>query len=136
MPKRKVGALEKVEADLNNLQEKIRRDPHSYREDFTYQYEQYRSFLTLFLQSPTSADRQGITSLQELIDFIAHVADCYPNLTKNFHIELKSLLDHHLELDADLRDKLVSSLVLLRRKDLIDSATFVVSRHSFQHISN
>lgn len=123
MGKRKVGALEKVEADLNNLQEKIRRDPQSYKDDFGHQYSQYQSFLGLFLQAPTSADGQGLVSLQELIDFVAHVADCYPTVTAPFPADLKALLDHHLELDVNLRDKVVSSLVLLRKREIIDSVT-------------
>jgi protein SDA1 len=35
--KRKVAALEKVDADLPNLQHKIRNDPLSYQQDFQAQ---------------------------------------------------------------------------------------------------
>ena len=124
--KRRVGALEKVEADLGNLQEKIRRDAPSYKDDFINQYSQYSSFLSLFLQAPTSTDEQGIISLRELIDFVAHVADCYPQATKTFPADLVTLLtQHHAVLEPELRDKIVSSLVLLRKKDIIDSARSV-----------
>ncbi|KAG8623718.1 hypothetical protein KVT40_008694 [Elsinoe batatas] len=120
--KRKLGALEKVEADLPNLQAKIRRDPVSYKDDFTKQYQTYRSFLSLFIQAPTSSDEQGIISVREHIDFVAHVADCYPEITTEFSNHLISLLErHHAVLDAELRDKIVGSLVLLRRKEILDS---------------
>ncbi|PNS18198.1 Protein sda1 [Sphaceloma murrayae] len=120
--KRKLGALEKVEADLPNLQAKIRRDPTSYKDDFVNQYQQYRAFLSLFLQAPTSSDEQGIVSIREQIDFVAHVADCYPVLCADFPNDLTSLLEkHHAVLDSELRDKVVGSLVLLRRKEIIDS---------------
>ena len=76
MVKRKVGALEKVEADLPSLQFRCRRDPQSYQDDFQRQYNQYETFRELFLANPTSADDSGIVSLRELIDFIAHCADC------------------------------------------------------------
>jgi len=122
--KRKVGALEKVEADLTNLQSKIKRDPRSYKDDFSNQYQQYQSFLTLFMQAPGSADEQGVVSLRDLIDFVSHVADCYPEITSDFPSDLITLLSqHHAELEPELREKVVGSLVLIRKKDIIDSST-------------
>lgn len=124
--KRKVGALEKVDADLPNLQHKARADPLSYKDDFINQYSQYTSLLELFLQSPTTTDDTGIVRLRDLIDFISHVADCYRTITANFPNDLVKLLQlHHATLDAELRDKLVGSLVLLRKKDIIDSQTLL-----------
>nr|POE86527.1 protein sda1 [Quercus suber] len=120
--KRKIGALEKVDADLPNLQHKIRNDPLSYKDDFVNQYSQYSSLHELFLQSPTSTDDTGLVRLRDLVDFVAHVSDCYPVLTKDFPMHLAHLLQsHHATLDAELRDKIVGSLVLLRKKDIIDS---------------
>jgi protein SDA1 len=126
MGKRKVGALEKVDADLANLQYKIRRDPASYRDDFQNQYNQYGTFRELLMQSPSTADGNGIVSLRELIDFVAHVADCYPSLTADFPQDLmKTITLHHAELEMELRDKIVGSLVLLRNKDVIDSSALL-----------
>ncbi|KAG9921928.1 SDA1-domain-containing protein, partial [Aureobasidium melanogenum] len=126
MVKRKVGALEKVDADLPNLQYKVRRDPASYKDDFNNQYSQYQAFLQLFMQAPSSTDSQGLVSLRELIDFVAHCADCYPKLTANFPTDLMALLRlHHAELEPELRDKVVGSLVLLRKKEIIDSAVLL-----------
>lgn len=77
-------------------------------------------------QSPSSVDDSGIVSVRDLIDFIAHVADCYPADTKEFPHDLISLLErHHEDLEPELREKAVGSLVLLRNKDLIDSSTLV-----------
>jgi protein SDA1 len=124
MGKRKVGALEKVDADLANLQYKIRRDPASYRDDFQNQYNQYETFRELFLQNPTNADDSGVVSLRDLIDFVSHVADCYPDITAKFPDDLIQILSlHHEDLEPELRDKMVGSLVLLRNKDVIDSST-------------
>ncbi|RAH68705.1 SDA1 family protein [Aspergillus aculeatinus CBS 121060] len=126
MVKRKLGALEKVEADLPNLQHKIRRDPKSYIEDFRAQHYQYESHREIFMAAPSSATDTGIISLRELIDFIAHVADCYPEITKDFPQQLMDILSqHHLILQAELREKIVGSLVLLRKKELLDSATLL-----------
>ncbi|KXL45544.1 hypothetical protein M433DRAFT_154322 [Acidomyces richmondensis BFW] len=124
--KRKVNALEKVEADLPNLQHKIRSDPASYKDDFLGQYSQYTSLHELFLQSPTTTDDNGLVRLRDLIDFVSHVADCYTTITSAFPQDLIALLQtHHATLDPDLRDKIVGSLVLLRKKDIIDSHTLL-----------
>lgn len=120
--KRKRGALEKTDADLPNLQHKIRIDPASYRDEFQHQYAQYQSLHELFLQSPTTTDDTGIVKLRDLIDFVSHVADCYKDLTKDFPNDLISLLErHHDTLDFEVRDKIVGSLVLLRKKEVVDS---------------
>ncbi|MCJ1476164.1 Severe Depolymerization of Actin [Lambiella insularis] len=123
MGKRKVGALEKVDADLSNLQNKIRRDPTSYKDDFVKQYSQYQSHREIFLQAPSSATDAGIVSFRDLIDFTSHVADCFPEITARFADELIEILTlHHKDLESELREKIVGSLVLLRRKDIIDSS--------------
>ena len=76
------------------------------------------------MQSPTTADDSGIVYLSELIDFMAHVADCYPGKMANFPKQLSEmLLTHHRQLETDLREKIVGNLVLLRRKNVIDSST-------------
>lgn len=78
------------------------------------------------MAAPTAATDTGIISLRELIDFIAHVADCYPTITKEFPQQLMDILtQHHLVLEPELREKIVGSLVLLRKKELLDSATLV-----------
>ncbi|EKV18815.1 hypothetical protein PDIG_06880 [Penicillium digitatum PHI26] len=114
MVKRKLGALEKVEADL------------SYIEDFRAQHYQYESHREIFMAAPSSATDTGVISLRDLIDFISHVADCYPEICKDFPQQLiDMLLQHHLVLETELREKLVGSLVLLKKKEIVDSATLL-----------
>ncbi|KAI9675724.1 MAG: Severe Depolymerization of Actin [Caeruleum heppii] len=126
MVKRKLGALEKVEADLASLQYKIRRDPTSYREDFLKQFEQYEAQRDIFMAAPAAASVDGVASFRELIDFMAHVAGCYPDMMATFPGDLSSILTlHHHELEQDLREKIVGSLVLVRKKELIDSSTLL-----------
>lgn len=96
----------------------------SYTEDFQAQYCQYETFRQIVTQAPASAPSDSIVSLKDQIDFVSHVAGCYPQLTKAFPNELLSLLNgHHEYLDPDLREKIVTSLVLLRKKNLLDSPT-------------
>lgn len=124
--KRKVGALEKIDADLPSLQHKIKIDPISYQTDFQNQYDQYCSLKQLFLASPTTTDDTGIVRLRDLVDFISHVADCYKSVTTDFAGDIIALLQaHHATLDTELRDKLVGSLVLLRKKELVDSTALL-----------
>ncbi|KAI5304028.1 Severe Depolymerization of Actin [Ascosphaera pollenicola] len=126
MGKRKLGALEKVEADLTNLQHKIKKDPKSYLQDFRSQYLQYENYRDMYLLSPTTTDDKGIISLRDLIVFIAHVADCYPEQTKTFPADLISLLkEHHAVLEQELTEKVVGGLCLLRKKEVIDSVTLL-----------
>jgi protein SDA1 len=59
---------------------------------------------------------------------VAHVANLYPDLTAPFPDHLKELLNqHHATLDRELREKVVGSLVLLRRKDVIDSTSLLTT---------
>lgn len=78
--------------------------------------------------NPTGGTADSIESFHNMIDLIAHVADCYPAETKTYPDDLKLILnEHHTVLHPDLRDKIVGSLVLLRRKDVIDSASLLTT---------
>ncbi|KAL8953466.1 MAG: hypothetical protein Q9222_000670 [Ikaeria aurantiellina] len=120
--KRKVAALEKVDADLSSLQYKIRRDPASYEKDFLDHYNRYENQRETFIHAPASASADAIVSFCDLIELISHVAYCYPKTTTQFPEDLIRVLNlHHESLDPELREKIVGSLVLLRKKDIIDS---------------
>lgn len=98
----------------------------SYVEDFRSQYYQYENHREIFMANPTSTEAGGIISLRDLIDFISHVADCYPDITKDFPQQLiDMLMQHHVVLGPELREKIVGSLVLLRKKEIIDSVTLL-----------
>ncbi|CAK7263751.1 Severe Depolymerization of Actin [Sporothrix epigloea] len=113
MGKRKVAALEKIDADL------------SYEDEFQRQYEQYVSQRDLFLTSPANASPDQIRAFHDLIDLLAHIADCYPEALRSFPGDLAAILtQHHAVLHPELRDKIVGSLGLLRRKDILDSPAF------------
>lgn len=78
--------------------------------------------MSLYLQDPGTIDENGLVSLRDQIDFIAHVADRYPSVTATFPGQLEELLSkHHRDLEMELREKVVVSLVLLRNRDVIDS---------------
>lgn len=75
------------------------------------------------MHDPSSHDDNALVKLRDQIDFVSHVSDCYPKLTSEFPGQLIDLItNHHATLEHELRDKLVGALVLLRNKDVIDSA--------------
>ncbi|KAL1898900.1 Severe Depolymerization of Actin [Sporothrix stenoceras] len=117
MGKRKVAALEKLDADFASLQ--------SYEDEFQRQYEQYVSQRDLFLTAPANASPDQIRAFHDLIDLLAHIADCYPEALRSFPDDLAAILSqHHAVLHPELRDKIVMSFGLLRRKDILDSPAF------------
>ncbi|KAJ2981783.1 hypothetical protein NQ176_g1807 [Zarea fungicola] len=128
MVKRKVAALEKIDADFASLQYKIRRDPKSYKDEFLKQWEQYETQRDIFLMSPTTVSADSIESFHNMIDLMAHIADCYPDVMARFPEDLEEIItQHHAILHPELREKIVGSLLLLRRKDVVDSATVLKS---------
>jgi protein SDA1 len=59
---------------------------------------------------------------------IAHVANCYPDVTGQFAEDLKALItQHHATLHPELREKVVGSLALLKRKEIIDSTSLLTT---------
>lgn len=92
------------------------------------QWEQYESQREIFLVSPATATSEYVESFHNVIDLIAHVADCYKEETQTFPDDLKAILvQHHVILHPELREKIVGSLVLLRRKDVIDSTSLLTT---------
>jgi protein SDA1 len=78
------------------------------------------------MAAPASTET-GLISLHDLIDFISHVADCYPDITKDFPQQLMDMImQHHVDLTPELREKIVGSLVLLRKKEVIDSVAYAI----------
>lgn len=100
----------------------------SYLDDFVKQWEQYETQREIFLATPTAASADLVESFHNMIDMIAHVADCYPELTSEFPDDLKTILTrHHAVLHPELREKIVGSLGLLRRKEVIDSTSLLTA---------
>lgn len=78
--------------------------------------------------SPTTVSADSIESFHNMIDLMAHIADCYPDVMARYPEDLDEIItQHHAILHPELREKIVSSLLLLRRKDVVDSATVLKS---------
>lgn len=82
------------------------------------QWNHYESLRRIFSLKP---DEEG-ELFGDLVGFIAQVAQCYPEETKDFPGHIRTLLlDHHRSLSPDTRKTLVRNLVMLRNKEVIDS---------------
>ncbi|XP_023307069.2 protein SDA1 homolog [Lucilia cuprina] len=102
--------------NLPQLQNLIKRDPESYKDEFQQQYRHFLSSLEVFALNPTEENK----SLDELVMFIAQVAQCYPDVCIQFPQHLVDLLKNHATtLDPVMRNCFVKALILLRNKNLI-----------------
>jgi protein SDA1 len=102
---------------LPQLQNMIKRDPDGYRSEFLMQFRHYESEYQLFLLQPTKES----VHFGALVNFLSHVAKCYPKEMNNFPQQIIQLLqENYIVLNANLRKTLVQSLMLMRNRNLID----------------
>ncbi|KAF8334969.1 protein required for actin cytoskeleton organization and cell cycle progression [Cantharellus anzutake] len=111
------GAL--LVANLPQLQNLIKRDPEGYREEFLQQLNHFDSIRQIFEIKPDDEDESK--KFRDLIGFISQVAPCYPKETANYPSQLSTLLlENYAILNPETRKVLVSNLVLLRNKSVIN----------------
>ncbi|XP_053675529.1 protein SDA1 homolog [Anopheles nili] len=102
--------------NLPQLQNLIKRDPDSYRDEFLQQYHHFHSVLDIFRLEPDKENK----NLCESIMFLAQVAQCYLEELKTFPQTLVDLLKtHSTMLDPEMRNTFCRALILLRNKNLI-----------------
>ncbi|KAJ3515969.1 hypothetical protein NLJ89_g1425 [Agrocybe chaxingu] len=111
-------------SNLPQLQNLIKRDPVSYKEEFLQQWNHYNSIQQIFKTNPNEQAQH----YKELVNFISQVATCYPRETAEFPSQLSSLLlQSYGVLSPDTRKTLVQNLVMLRNKDVISSIELLKS---------
>jgi len=105
--------------NLPQLQNLIKRDAESYKEEFQQQLRHFNSTLAVFELTPDQFNE----SLDELVMFLAQVAKCYQDDLMEFPATLVNLLEKHATvLDGNMRLSLCRALILLRNKSLIAPA--------------
>ncbi|RDD43610.1 Protein SDA1-like protein [Trichoplax sp. H2] len=119
-----MGRRNKTQENLTllQLQNYIKRDPGSYRDEFTQQYRYYQSNLKIFQLQPSQPSKTMI----ELIMFISQVAHCYPEDLDTFPQELIDLIRQYQDvLDTDLRLAICRALILIRNKNLLSPTSLL-----------
>eukprot|EP00163_Fabomonas_tropica_P018404 TRINITY_DN3270_c0_g1_i2.p1 TRINITY_DN3270_c0_g1~~TRINITY_DN3270_c0_g1_i2.p1 ORF type:complete len:710 (+),score=171.06 TRINITY_DN3270_c0_g1_i2:123-2252(+) len=108
--------MEDAHTDLAQLQNVIKRDPQAYKDDFLLQLRHYESQLALFKLKPSTSSPR----FQSLVNFLTHVASCYPEEMKEFPYEIRGLLEEHYSvMDPALRKHLAQMLIILRNRNLV-----------------
>ncbi|KNC52670.1 mystery 45A [Thecamonas trahens ATCC 50062] len=110
-------AAPKTITELSQLQNLVKRDPESYREEFDQQYRHFHSLYAIVVLAPSKDTRH----FEDLATFVAHVVHVYPDKAAEFPALVVELLeDHAAALSPRLRKTLVRCLVLCRNKGLVD----------------
>ncbi|KAJ2628059.1 Severe Depolymerization of Actin, partial [Coemansia sp. RSA 1694] len=116
-----MGRKSRSENLLNNLpqlQNLIKRDPHSYQEEFVQQLSHFEASLAIFELKPDEEAKE----FGELINFLSQVAKCYPKKSTRFPKQLIDLLQKHYPvLNGDLRKSIVQALILLRSRGVVSN---------------
>ncbi|KAI0256010.1 SDA1-domain-containing protein [Lactifluus subvellereus] len=122
-------------SNLPQLQNLIKRDPVSYKEEFLQQWNHYNSIRQIFQINPdeqTSHFRELVTFISQarglfiyakpIHQIIHQVAKFYPAETSEFPSHLSCLLlESYGSLSPDIRHSLIQNLVMLKNKGVITS---------------
>nr|CAG4649176.1 EOG090X030C [Scapholeberis mucronata] len=102
--------------NLPQLQNLLKRDPASYKDEFMQQYRHYHSTRLVFEMKPDQYNKD----LDDLVMFLAQVAHCFPQDLVEYPQELMDVLQRHpTTLHPDMRKTFCRALILLRNKNLI-----------------
>ncbi|XP_059045352.1 protein SDA1 homolog [Achroia grisella] len=102
--------------NLTQLQNLIKRDPDSYKEEFHQQVAHFDTTLEIFNLNPTQYSKK----LEEQAMFLAQVSQCYLNEMKLFPQKIVDILKtHNTVMHNDIRLSLCKCLILLRNKNFI-----------------
>lgn len=110
--------------DILQLQDKARRDPTAYRDEFLLQHRRFLASLEVIRLKPSAVPDE----FPQLINFLAHLATTYTQTLAKLPEQLIQLVDgdHCSLLDPEVRKTVVASLILLRNRDLVEPATTLV----------
>lgn len=102
--------------NLPQLQNLIKRDAESYKDEFHQQYQHFISNLEVFQLKPNQYSK----ILDELIMFLAQISHCFTKELVDFPQYLKTLLlNYSTTLDPTMRMTLCRALILMRNKGLV-----------------
>lgn len=77
--------------NLPQLQNCIKRDPESYRDEFVLQLRHFEAILEVTQSDPAASNKD----FEDLVMFLAHVSHCYTRLMSSFPSQLTTLLQSY-----------------------------------------
>jgi len=105
--------------NLPQLQNLIKRDAESYKDEFLQQYRHFESTVQVFELNPGDYNK----SLDEQVMFLAQVTKCYPEDLSSYPQKLIGILSKHSTvLHPEMRMSLCKALILLRHKEIVAPA--------------
>jgi len=119
------GRYATLDSNLGLLQEMVRKDPASYKDDFEERLFKFQQRIRLF-DFNTTLHRNDVHSILELVTFLSGVASYYPEHGRKFADQLTKILRNAGPgLDNELRLSFAKATVMLRNKKLVlDSEVF------------
>lgn len=109
--------------NLPQLQNCIKRDSVSYKEEFLLQHRRFKALLDVLHMDPTSANKD----FEELVMFMAHICQFYTEEMSTFPTDIVSLLKMYgTVLHHDVRMSCCKALILIRNRGLL-AATDILS---------
>ncbi|XP_050671566.1 protein SDA1 homolog [Leptidea sinapis] len=104
--------------NLTQLQNLVKRDPDSYKDEFRQQLAHFETTLEIFNLNPSQYNKK----LDEQSMFLAQVTQCYQNDMKTFPQKIVDVLKtHNTVLHNDMRLALCKCLILLRNKNFVSA---------------
>uniref|UniRef100_A0AC35UCK7 Protein SDA1 n=1 Tax=Rhabditophanes sp. KR3021 TaxID=114890 RepID=A0AC35UCK7_9BILA len=110
-----------IDHNLALLQEKVKKDPESYKEEFGEQFEHFKQFMKLLNLQPVQ-HRMDLQPILELVIFLSKTAIYYSDEAKEFaKLMVNILTDQGSALHAFVRESFCESLLSLRNRDHLDT---------------
>lgn len=102
---------------LNVTQDKIKRNPTLYTEEFNKHLNIFKVLFSDFIENPNSK----IKGMKELILFFCHISHVYPKDLAFIPFKLTTLIENNYSIiNPEIRMAIVEGLSLLRKKDLLE----------------
>ncbi len=115
------GRFSATNGNLSLLQEFVRKDPESYKDEFLEQYHHYVQTLKL-LQLQPHQHRSDLQALINSVNFLATVAPHYPIDAKPFADDVIGILrSQGTGLDPEIRLAFCKALVSLRNRHIVSA---------------
>jgi len=107
--------------NLPQLQNLVKRDPESYKQEFLQQKDHFDAVYDAFITYYDQRNEQYNEEIDKLMTFLAQVAHCYTEELTGFPQKLMDALEKHAwEMHADNRMSICRTLILLRNKNLLE----------------